>query len=114
MDEIVQALLTFLANVGGYGVAVIALLYVFRGGNPTVARIGTALWALFALWAICVGWYIGTEFWIDANYQTEDAVPPWLDSSNGIAENNQSEVWQVWLATLIFKHLRAPGSPESK
>jgi amino acid transporter len=112
MSEATEVLVTSAGNVAGYALAAVVLIWLFRKGNPTVGRIGTAAWVLFLLWITSLVWYVATEYWLGS--WTINTAPEWLEASNGIAENNTSEVWQVWLAMLIFKHLREPGSPESK
>jgi hypothetical protein len=112
MSTIVQAILTTIGNYAGYAVASLLLIAIFRTRNPTVAQIGTALWVLGILWFMVVGWFVASEFWIDT-FPPHQA-PTWLEASNSVAENNQSEVFQVWLATMLYKYCRAPGSPESK
>lgn len=115
MNAATQALLTASANIAGYAAAALVVIHGIRKNDNKVA-IGfpAAATALFFLWAAVLCWYVGTECLIDINYAHEDSVPVWLDSSNGIAENNQSEIFQVWLAALVFKWLRWPGTPESK
>lgn len=112
MSDVLQAILTSAGNILGYASAVFVMVVIFRGRNPTVSQIGTAFWALFLLWAIVLSWSVASGFWL--NTFPEHSPPDWLDASNNIAWNMQSEVWQVWLATLFFKWLRAPGSPDSK
>lgn len=105
-------LLTIIGNYAGYALAGLVLIWLFKRGNPSVARIGTAVWMLATFWLAILSWYVVSEFWLGT--YTINTEPDWLASSNGIAENNHSEVFQIWLATLVYKWLRAPGSPESK
>lgn len=73
---------------------------------------GDAALALFVFFALVMVWYVITEYWLGTKPPHDP--PAWLESSNGVAENIQSEIFQVWLAAMYFKHLRWPGSPESK
>jgi hypothetical protein len=121
MKEVFEALLTALANIGGYALAALVVVHYLRRHGSFVAGFPAAATALFVLWALIVFWYIGTEYWLDQYPQTIERgarafsqPPTWLDASNGIAENQQSEVFQVWLAALVFKYLKWPGTPESQ
>lgn len=115
MSDVAQALLSAIGNIAGYAAAALVVIHGIRKNNRNfVGGFPAAATALFFLWAAVLCWYVGTEFIIEQNYRHEDNVPLWLDSSNGIAENNQSEIFQVWLAALVFKYLRWPGSPESE
>jgi hypothetical protein len=102
MSDKLQALLTIVGNIGGYALAFVVVTYGMRrsGKRSYAAGFPAAATALFFLWVATLTWYVWTELL--------------QQSSNGIAENIQSEVIQVWLAALIFKHLNWPGSPESK
>lgn len=115
MSDLVQALLTIVGNVAGYTLAFLIVIHVVRasGGSWTVGFPAAAT-ALFILWVLCLSFYIGTEFYMDAEWKNPHNIPPWAESTNGAAENIQSEVIQVWLAALVFKYLRWPGSPESE
>lgn len=114
MDEVLQALLTWAANVAGYALAFLVVVHAARRsrGGSWVAAFPAAAFALFVLWTVTLGWYVGSMYWVDS--YPEHSVPPWLEASSGVAENIQSEVIQVWLAALVFKYLRWQGSPESK
>jgi hypothetical protein len=115
MDAVPQAILSAILNLGGYAAAALVVIHAIRkNGHRFDSGFPAAALALFFLWAVVLCWYVGTELIIAQNYAHEDSVPLWLDSSNGIAETNQSENFQVWLASLTFKYLRWPGSPESK
>jgi hypothetical protein len=110
-----ESVLTFLGNLGGYALAFLVVVHATRRqGEGYVKGFPAAATALFILWSLTMAAYVGTEYLIERSYQHEDSVPLWLDSSNGISENIQSEVIQIWIAALIFKYLRWPGSPESQ
>lgn len=114
MSTLIEALLTIIANVGGYALAAIVVVHSARRARARAERwgFGDAGLALFVLWVLTMIWYVATVFWSDS--YPEHSIPPWLESSEGAAENIQSEVFQVWLASLVFKHARWPGSPESQ
>jgi|SRR3954452_22593718 hypothetical protein len=115
MSDKLQALLTIVGNIGGYALAFVVVTYGMRrsGKRSYAAGFPAAATALFFLWVATLTWYVWTEL-LQQGYRHMENIPLWLQSSNGIAENIQSEVIQVWLAALIFKHLNWPGSPESK
>jgi hypothetical protein len=114
MSVVLQAVLTWVSNVGGYALAILVVIHSARRSREGkwVVFFPAAAFALFVLWMITMAWYVASIFWVDT--YPEHSVPPWLEASSGIAENIQSEVIQVWLAALLFKYLRWPGSPESK
>jgi len=114
MPLALEAALTVVGNIGGYALAALVVIVVVRrsGSRDWIAGFPKAASALFVLWCITLAWYVVTEYWL-GDY-TVNRHPDWLESSNGIAENIQSEVFQVWLAALVFKYLRWPGSPESE
>jgi hypothetical protein len=115
MPETFQILLTILGNVAGYALAFLVVVFAIRShGGSWVAGFPAAASALFILWFLTMSWYVGTMFYIDDHWSSMDSVPPWAESTSGAAENIQSEVIQVWLAALVFKYLRWPGSPESE
>jgi hypothetical protein len=113
MTPVIEAILTFLANVGGYALAAFVVIHFIRKAGSGWRGLPDAAVALFLLWMLTMAVYVGLEFWVDT-YGSVNRVPPWLDASDGIAENIQSEVFQVWLASMVFKWLKWPGSPESK
>lgn len=115
MSDELQFFLTVVGNVGGYALAFLVITYgMRRSGNRNYAvGFPAAATALFVLWVASLTWYVGTEL-LAQDYRHIENVPLWLQASNGIAENIQSEIIQVWLAALVFKHLRWPGSPESQ
>lgn len=115
MSDVLQAVLTAAANVAGYGLAFWVVVHaVRRSGQSWAVGFPAAATALFFLWVITLAFYVGTEFYMDAHWQNPHNVPPTVEATNGIAENIQSEVIQIWLAALCFKYLRWPGSPESQ
>lgn len=113
MDLHLEAFLTVLANIGGYAFACVVIVHAVRMAEGNfVVGFPKAATALFVLWVMVLAWYVGSMYWLGTYPHAEP--PDWLESSSGIAENNQSEILQVWLASLIFKYLPWPGSPESK
>jgi hypothetical protein len=76
------------------------------------------LWAfsaaifLFGLWVILLVGHYGFTYWVDT-YPPHHA-PTTVEWMEAVLENLQSEVWQVWLAALVFKWFRWYGTPESK
>lgn len=113
MDPTLEALLTALGNAAGYAGAVLLVVHSVRKAEGRfVVGFPKAAAALFALWALVLGWAVASGYWLNTYPHAEP--PDWLDASNNIAWNMQSEVWQVWLASLVFKYLAWAGSPESK
>lgn len=111
--ELLEGIVTTLGNLVGFSGIVLLVVWMFRlPPNDRVAGIGKAAWALWWLWAITLAGYVGTEYWLAT--EPPHNPPTWLEATNGILENLQSEVVQIWIAALIFKYLRWPGSPESK
>jgi hypothetical protein len=113
MGTILEALLTIIANLGGYALAVLVVVHSIRRSGSG-RGLPDAATALFVLWVLTLSFYVATEFYMDDRWSNPHNVPPWAESTNGIAENIQSEVVQIWIAALVFKYLRWPGSPESK
>lgn len=111
-----EILLTTAANVGGYALAFMVIVHGARKAREAGAlsewHLGDAALALFSLWVMAMFWYVVTVYWLDS-YPVH-SQPPWLEATSGAAENIQSEIIQVWLAALVFKWTRWPGSPESK
>jgi hypothetical protein len=62
--------------------------------------------------ALTLALYVESEYWLAQ--KSPHNPPTWLEATNGVLENIQSEVIQIWLAALVFKYLRWPGSPESE
>lgn len=112
MSNVIEVLLTSAGNVFGYVLASLAVVYSLRRKRTQKWSFGDASVALFVLFAFTMVWYVATEYWLGTKPPHDP--PAWLESTNGVAENIQSEIFQVWLASLVFKHLRWPGSPESK
>lgn len=113
MSQPLQVAVTSLANIGGYTtlfVVIVALVAALD--RRSVGRIPAAALALFGAWIITTCWYVATEYWVGS--YTVNTTPEWLEATNGIAENIQSEVIQIWIAALVFAHLLWPGSPDSK
>jgi hypothetical protein len=67
---------------------------------------------LFVGWLILLAAHYGTVYWVDS-YEPHQA-PSYVEWFEGVMENLQSEIWQIWLAAIIFKHFRWIGTPESK
>lgn len=112
-NESLEAVLTILGNLIGFTGIVLLFVWIFRQPDrDRVAKIGQAAWALWWLWAVTLAFYVISEYMLAE--KSPHNPPTWLESTNGILENLQSEVIQIWIAALIFKHLRWPGSPESK
>lgn len=109
-----ESILTILGNIGGYALAVLVVVHFLRKtpGEDFVTVFPKAAAALFVLWVSVTTWYVASEAWV-SSFPAHRA-PDWLESSNGISENNQSEIFQIWLAAVVFKWLKWPGSPESK
>lgn len=113
MSDQLEAIFTTLANLIGFSGIVLLIVWVFRlPSADRAAGIGFAAWALWWLWCITLALYVGTEYWLAT--ESPHNPPTWLEATNGILENLQSEVVQIWIAALVFKHLRWPDSPESK
>jgi len=112
-SETVEAVLTTLGNLVGFTGIMLLVVWMFRQApGDRAAGIGHAAWALWWLWALTLSLYVASEYWLAQ--ESAHNPPTWLDATNGILENIQSEVIQIWIAALIFKYLRWPGSPESK
>jgi hypothetical protein len=108
-----EAVLTTLGNLIGFtGIVLLTVWVLRRPPGDRTAGIGRAAWALWWLWALTLSLYVASEFWLAE--EPPHNPPTWLDATNGILENLQSEVIQIWIAALVFKYLRWPGSPESK
>jgi hypothetical protein len=111
--QTIDAILTTLVNLLGFTGIVVLTVWVFsKSPRDRTAGIGHAAWALWWLWALTLSLYVASEFWLSE--KPPHNPPPWLEATNGILENIQSEVVQIWVAALVFKYLRWPGSPESK
>lgn len=112
LNNTAEAVVTALANIVGYAAAVLIVVhFVRRAGGSFVVGFPQAAFALFVLWCAALGFYVGTEYWIASE---GERAPAWMESTNGIAENVQSEILQIWIAAFLFSKLRWPGSPESK
>jgi hypothetical protein len=108
-----EAVVTTLGNL--IGITGIVLLFVWAFRQPPGARVaglGKAAWALWMMWGVTLALYVGSEYWLSE--ESAHNPPTWLSATNGILENIQSEVVQIWIASLVFKYLPWPGSPESK
>lgn len=123
MNTILEAALTSVGLVGGYMIAAIVVVMLTPRQERLTDRIASAAVALGVLFALCVVVFVGSEFWLDSLPEAVERIggpfsyqanPTWLDAVNKASENMLSEVFQIWLAALVFKHLRWPGSPESK
>lgn len=111
--QTVEAILTSLGNLLGFsGIVVLVVWTLRKPPGDRIAGIGRAAWALWWLWALTLSLYVASEYWLAE--EPPHNPPTWLEATNGILENLQSEVVQIWVAALIFKYLRWPGSPESK
>jgi hypothetical protein len=112
-DHTLEAIATTLVNLLGFTGIVVLIIWVFRsapdGRSGLVAK---AAWALWWLWCVTLSLYVATEFMLAE--KSPHNPPTWLEATNEILENLQSEVVQIWVAALVFKYLRWPGSPESK
>lgn len=115
MSETMQAVMTAAANIIGYLLLVAVTVY---GLVAVRRRFGWRRFPYYAAaalvldFAVIFSWYVGTVYWLDS-YPHADQ-PPWLDATSGAAENLQSEVWQVWMTSLVFTWLEWRRSPESK
>jgi hypothetical protein len=124
MSLALEAIVTGLSLFGGYLLAAVVVLLVTPKQERLPERIASAAIALTILFALCVVSFIASEVVQDqfpqsqikevvpGFFESESGIPLWVDSWNKIAENMVSEVWQIWLAALYFKHRRWPGSPE--
>lgn len=102
--------------IGAYFLTVIGVL-VAMGVAYLIARSShfySAVIFLFVLWLILLGWQDYLTWREGVHLAHGHDQHNWLRFMNAAIENLQSEVWQVWLATLVFKHLIHVGSPESK
>jgi hypothetical protein len=72
-----------------------------------------ALWLAFLLVQLITGTYEATQ---DALHHGEsfDWSDYLMDWTNKVFENNASEMLQVAVAAVVFKHLLFVGSPESR
>jgi len=112
-DQTVEAILTTLSNLLGFsGIVILTVWVLHKKPGDRIVGIGQAAWALWWLWALTLSFYVASEYWLAQ--EPPHNPPTWLEATNGILENIQSEVVQIWVAALIFKYLRWPGSPESK
>jgi hypothetical protein len=109
-----DAVLLAAANVVGYLALFVLSVYLLRlmQRDGRVGPFKAAALGLVIDYAVVTLWYALTMYALDSYPHGQE--PVWLDASSGIAENIQSEVIQVWLASLFFANLRWPGSPESK
>lgn len=108
-----EAIFTSLGNLVGFSGIVLLVVWMLRKPpGDLIAGIGRAAWALWWLWALTLSFYVASEYWLSE--ESAHNPPTWLEATNGILENLQSEIVQIWLAALIFKYLRWPGTPESK
>jgi hypothetical protein len=121
MSELLEAILTTVGIFGGYILAAIVVLVVTPKQERLPERLASAAIALTALFLICTAVFVASEYWLDSwpEYAIEGQLvqserPTWLDAVNAAAENMLSEVFQIWLAAMYFKHRRWPGSPEDK
>ncbi len=108
-----EGIVTTIVNLFGFTGIVVLIVWLFRL-TPT-ERVGIAAraaWALWWLWCVTLSIYVGTEFMLSE--ESPHNPPTAIEATNEIFENLQSEVVQVWVAALVFKYLRWPGSPESK
>jgi predicted acyltransferase len=114
MNNVIEVLLTAAANIVGYALAAVIVVGSARRARRKAVQwgFGDAALALFVFFSLVMVWYVVTEYWLGT--KSPHDPPGWLEATNGAAENIQSEIFQVWLAALVFKHLRWPGSPESK
>lgn len=113
MSQIVEAILTTLGNLFGFtGIVFLTVWLLRKPPGDRLAGIGRAAWALWWLWALTLALYVESEYWLAQ--KSPHNPPTWLEATNGVLENIQSEVIQIWLAALVFKYLRWPGSPESE
>lgn len=113
MSQTVEAVLTTLGNLFGFtGIVFLTVWLLRKPPGDRLAGIGRAAWALWWLWALTLALYVVSEYWLAQ--KSPHNPPTWLETTNGVLENIQSEVIQIWLAALVFKYLRWPGSPESE
>jgi hypothetical protein len=113
MSQTVEAVLTTLGNLFGFtGIVFLTVWLLRKPPGDRLAGIGRAAWALWWLWALTLALYVASEYLLAQ--KSPHNPPTWLEATNGVLENIQSEVIQIWLAALVFKYLRWPGSPESE
>jgi hypothetical protein len=113
MSQTVEAVLTTLGNLFGFtGIVFLTVWLLRKPPGDRLAGIGRAAWALWWLWALTLALYVASEYWLAQ--KSPHNPPTWLEATNGVLENIQSEVIQIWLAAVVFKYLRWPGSPESE
>lgn len=113
MSDVLEAALVSAGNFLGYLALFVVTVWVVTLAQRrgwTLAR-GAAV-ALVLDFALVLFWYVATMYWLDS-YPHQNQ-PPWLESTSGIAENIQSEIIQIWIAALVFKHLLWRGTPESQ
>lgn len=112
-SQTLEAVLTTLGNLLGFTGIVFLIVWMFRlTPEARSGKLAQAAWALWFMWCITLALYVASEYWLAE--RSPHNPPTWLEATNGILENLQSEVVQIWIAALVFKHLRWPGSPESK
>ncbi len=117
----IEALVTIVALVAGYLAATIVVLAATPKQENLPNRLAAAAIALFLLFVVSMASFVGSEYVMDQYpefvIQATEATsgsPLWVRAWNKVAENMVSEVFQVLMAALYFKHRRWPGSPESK
>ena len=98
-------LLTILGTLG----ALLLAAYIAR-----VSHFYSAVIFLIVVWLILLGANAYMTYLEGVHLVHGHEHHSGLRFANAALENLQSEVWQVWLATMVFKHLIHVGSPESK
>ena len=114
MSNLLEAALTIVGLVGGYMLAAVVVVAVTPKQERLPDRLAAAAIELTLLFILCVAAFVATEYWIDAKFDRDEDVWGWLSAWHAAAENMLSEVWQIWVAALYFKHRPWPGSPESE
>lgn len=121
IDNEGEAVLTCLGLIGGYMLAAVVVLVITPKQEKLSDRLASAALALTLLFALTVVAFVWTEYRLDEypefiieHGEATSGSPTWLRAWNGAAENMLSEVFQVWMAALYFKHRPWPGSPESE